>query len=84
VLFGASLAGLIDLHFTLVAGLIFAVSLLVLLTAGLLWPAGEPAPGSVWSRSMARPERPGAWWADYRIQSVGLLLLTTLSVWAFV
>ena len=83
LLFALTQLGILDLHFTLVAGLSFAVSLLILLIAGLARPPFAPAPDSVWTLAMARPEFPGPWWDDYRIQGLILLLLTAALVFAF-
>jgi SSS family solute:Na+ symporter len=82
-LFALGQAGILNLHFTLVAGLIFGVSLLILMLAGLAGRPFEPAPESVWTPAMARPEAPRPWWDDYRMQALSLLLLTAALVFAF-
>jgi len=82
-LFALSQTGLLNLHFTLVAGLIFGISLSILTVTGLLGPASEPAPRSVWTTAMARPEEPQPWWQDYRLQALALLLATAALVWSF-
>ena len=82
-LFALNIGGLFEMHFTLVAGILFGVSLLILILAGLILPPGKPAPNSVWTPDMARPELAGPWWADYRAQALVLLLLTIALVWAF-
>jgi SSS family solute:Na+ symporter len=83
--FVATLAGWLELHFTLIAGLIFAVS------GVIFWLAGRrtapPAPEQV-ARFTYRPELmartvPGPWWQDYRVQAAGLMLLTVWLVAAF-
>ncbi len=83
VLFGLGQAGVLDLHFTLVAGLIFGISLLILAVSGLLLPPFDPPPGSVWTLQMARPAAPCPWWRDYRVHGAALLLLTAALVAAF-
>jgi SSS family solute:Na+ symporter len=83
LLFVLTQTGLLELHFTLVAGLIFVVSLLILLYCGLAGSASEPAPDSVWTPEMARPEIPTPWWDDYRFQALVLLLLSAALVSVF-
>lgn len=86
LLFVLWLAGLQTLHFTLVAGLGFAASALILVASTLLRPVGRvPAPDTVWRPAMALPARDQqrAPWADYRLQALLLLLLTLPLVWAF-
>jgi SSS family solute:Na+ symporter len=83
VLFALSQVGVLNLHFTLVAGLTFAISLLILTLTGLAGRPFEPAPQSVWTPAMARPETLQRWWADYRLQALALLLLTVALVMAF-
>ncbi len=82
-LFALNIGGLFEMHFTLVAGILFGVSLSILILAGLILPPGTPAPNSVWTPDMARPELAGPWWADYRTQALVLLLLTIALIWAF-
>lgn len=83
VLFASNQLGLLNLHFTLVAGLLFGISLLILTVAGLGGSGWEPAPRTVWTRAMARPEEPQPGWRDYRLQAFVLLLLTVALVWSF-
>jgi SSS family solute:Na+ symporter len=86
LLFVLWLAGLQTLHFTLVAGLGFAASALILVASTLLRPVGRaPAPDTVWRPAMALPahDQQRAPWADYRLQALLLLLLTLLLVLAF-
>jgi len=83
LLFTLTQVGLLELHFTLVAGLIFVASLLILLLAGSRGRAFDPAPGSVWQPAMVRPETHTSWWKDYRVLSVALLLLTAIIVLVF-
>jgi len=82
-LFLLNLSGVLDLQLTLVAGLIFGVSLMILFLAGLKWPPFAPAPNSVWTPDMARTDGLCPWWADYRVQSAAVLLLTAALVWTF-
>jgi SSS family solute:Na+ symporter len=87
LLFVLWLAGWLQLHFTLVAGLGFAASALIMVVTTLLRPvAATPAPGSVWRAAMMVPEpaaRRSGPWHDYRLQAVALLLLTLALVLAF-
>lgn len=82
-LFALSQSGLLNLHFTLVAGLIFGVSLVILVLLGLTGQPFAPTPQSVWTAEMARPEEPQPWWQDYRAQALVLLLATAALVWSF-
>ena len=85
VCFVATLTGWLELHFTLIAGLIFAVS------SVLFWMVGRstaPPTAQQIAHFTYRPEIlartvPGPWWQDYRVQAVGLLLLTLWLVVAF-
>jgi SSS family solute:Na+ symporter len=83
--FVATLSGWLDLHFTLIAGLIFAVSSMIFWLTGRL--TAPPSPQQV-ARFTYRPEImgptvTGPWWKDYRTQAVVLLLLTLWLVVAF-
>jgi len=83
--FVAVTTGWLELHFTLIAGLIFAASALLFLLSGLL--AAPPSPQQV-ARFTFRPEVmartvPGPWWQDYRVHAVVLLGLTLWLVAAF-
>lgn len=88
LLFVLWLSGVLSLHFTLVAGLAFAASALIMVLTTLLRETVSTAqPGSVWRPSMAvpalRPGRAAALWKDYRFQSLLLLVLTLLIVISF-
>jgi solute:Na+ symporter, SSS family len=69
--------GRTDLHFTLVAGILFAVSAAIFVVAGLSESAPSAARAGavaemVWRpHSRARRDRV-AWWSDYRLQSAGI------------
>jgi SSS family solute:Na+ symporter len=85
VCFVATLTGWLELHFTLIAGLIFAASSALFWFAGLL--TAPPSPQQV-ARFTYRPEIlartvPGPWWTDYRVHATVLLLLTLWLVVAF-
>jgi len=85
VCFIATLMGWLELHFTLIAGLLFAVSGALFWLTGML--TAPPAPEQV-ARFTYRPEIlsstvPGPWWQDYRVQAAVLLLLTLWLVVAF-
>ncbi len=83
--FGATLTGAMDLHFTLIAGIIFGVS------TGICWLVSrfnrEALPASaqrcIWRPAVARVTVTGPWWQDYRFQAGILLLLTLWLVLAF-
>jgi SSS family solute:Na+ symporter len=78
VLFGLYLAGLLSLHFTLIAGLLFAVSLVLTLAGG---KTGAEVERSGYRAGLSRPE-PGARF-DYRWAAAGILVLTAGLVWLF-
>jgi len=83
--FVATLAGWLDLHFTLIAGLIFAVSSVIFWLAGR-WTAPsslEQVARFTYRREIMARTVPGPWWKDYRVQAVVLLLLTLWLVVAF-
>jgi len=85
VCFVATMTGWLELHFTLIAGLIFAASSLLFWLTGRL--TAPPSPQQV-ARFTYRPEIlartvPGPWWTDYRVQAAVLLLLTLWLVVAF-
>jgi len=82
-LFVSTQTGLLNLHFTLVAGLIFGASLATLAFAGLMGQPSAFAPQNVWTAALARPEKPQPWWQDYRTQALVLLLATATLVWSF-
>jgi len=79
----------LNLHFLYAAPLLFLISAVVLIVASLSGdaPAREKVESIVWSRENwaqdieAARRRP--WWADYRVHSVAVLLLTALLVAAF-
>ena len=85
ICFVATLTGGLELHFTLIAGLIFAVSGVLFWVTGRL--TAPPLPQQV-ARFSYRPEIlartvAGPRWKDYRVQSAVLLLLTLWLVLAF-
>ena len=83
--FAAMLAGALELHFTLIAGLIFAVSSVIFLLAGLLSaaaPAASVAPYT-YRREIMLATDTGPWWQDYRFLAASLLGLTIWLVAAF-
>ena len=85
VLFAATVGGVLELHFTLIAGLIFAVSSAIFLLAGSLM--APPRPGQIdrftYRRSITRATETGAWWQDYRVYAAVLMVLTVWLVAAF-
>jgi SSS family solute:Na+ symporter len=83
--FIATLTGRLELHFTLIAGLIFAVSSLLFLLSGLLTTAPLPAAvaQTTWRREIMQATNAGAWWQDYRFPAAILIALTVWLVTAF-
>jgi SSS family solute:Na+ symporter len=84
--FAATLGGTLDLHFTLIAGIIFGVSsaiywLVYRATRHAVPPVSERY---AWHPAIARATVPGPWWQDYRVHAAVLLLLTLWLVLAFV
>ncbi|MGB5832637.1 MAG: sodium/solute symporter [Thiohalocapsa sp.] len=85
LLFGLWLGGILTLHFTLVAGLLFAVSVLIFMLSAWLHPATDPpSTESLWRWSMTRPETVVRMWRDYRLHALLLILLTIAIVLSFV
>jgi SSS family solute:Na+ symporter len=85
LLFMLWLGGWLTLHFTLVAGLLFGISLMIFAVVTWLRPRTDPElPAGLWQWSMSRPAKPYRhWWQDYRVQSLVLLGLTAALVIAF-
>ena len=85
VLFGLHMAKIFTLHFTLIAGVLFAAGGVLFVTASLVTkpPDAKQIAEVTYSRKMAAgdgPPRP--FFLDYRVLSVGLLLLTAaLVIW---
>jgi len=79
----------LDLHFLLVAPILFALSAAVLVAVSL--PTAAPPPAQVdtmlWTRAFHREETRALagepWWRNYRVQSVLLLAMTAAIVWTF-
>jgi solute:Na+ symporter, SSS family len=86
VLLVADVRGWHHLHFTLIAGILFALALLVLFVVSAFLPASgddaDPACALAPSDWKAAPEGV-AWWADFRLQGVVVLLLTVAMLVAF-
>lgn len=81
ILFALTVGGALDLHFTLVAGILFALSASIFVVVGSLEAHPSEARAiarceMVWRPGLARPTRAGVWWSDYRLQSAVLLTLT--------
>lgn len=76
-------------HFLYVAPILFAFSSIVLVIGSLMTPppAAEKVEGLVWTGASYRAETAELaalpWWQNYRILSVGLLLLTAAIVLSF-
>jgi SSS family solute:Na+ symporter len=83
------LLNLVQLHFLYVAPILFLVSSLVMLAASRLSAAPEPGrlDGYVWTRADYRRDSAALadspWWANYRLHSLLLLLMTAAVVVAF-
>jgi SSS family solute:Na+ symporter len=83
--FIATLTGGLDLHFTLIAGLIFGVSAVIYALVYRATRHAVPAVAEryVWHPATARATVAGGWWRDYRVHGAALLLLTLWLVLAF-
>ena len=84
VLFLLSLSGTLTLHFTLVAGLLAAVSVIIVTGASLVTtPASvEQQEQYTFRRADAAPGQVRRWWQDYRLQS-GVLLVLAIALVVF-
>lgn len=74
------------IHFTLVAGILFAFAMVILLGTSVFMPATADAsdPGCAYAatdRELTAPER--AWWKDYRVLGSAVLGLTVLMLLSF-
>ena len=83
--FMAKLLGWLELHFTLIAGLLFAISAIVFWITGCY---GSPPAQEQVDRFTYRPEITaqtidGPWWQDYRFYALVLIGLTAWEVIAF-
>jgi len=86
-LFYGATSGAIELHFTIIAGLLFAISSVIcVVTSNFTAPAPDAVLsqltwGGASAEAKAAPERP--WYLDYRHQSAVLLFLTAVLVIAY-
>ncbi len=85
ICFAATLSGLLTLHFTLIAGLIFGVSFCIYWLVYRHTPHGALSADSPysWRPDLAQPSVGGPWWTDYRVQAVALMGLTLWMVVTF-
>jgi SSS family solute:Na+ symporter len=84
LLFVLWLTGVLRLHFTLIAGLLFVAAMLIFVVTSRLRPAVRPVDAAVlWQPALARPTPGTPWWRDYRLHAAALLLLTLWLVWSF-
>jgi SSS family solute:Na+ symporter len=76
--FLATTTGWLELHFTLIAGLIFAVSgMLFIVSSRMGAPASvQQTEHFTFRPELVAPEHPVSWWRDYRVQAGVLLALT--------
>lgn len=87
--FGVEIAHAIPLHFLVAAAVIFAISLVALLAGSLIAPAPDPARVAplMFSRHIWADEtthlRQIKWYKNYRLLSIGLLIVTAFVVVAF-
>jgi SSS family solute:Na+ symporter len=83
--FVATLTGRLKLHFTLIAGLIFAVSSCLFKLSGFLTSAPLPVTvvQTTWRHEIMQATTTGAWWQDYRFLAAILVVLTVWLVAAF-
>jgi SSS family solute:Na+ symporter len=81
----AAQAGLLSLHFTIVAGLTTGLCIAAFVVLSWLTPA--PAPdrlvNTLWTKDLSQPDRPHPWWKDYRVQAVAVAVLTLATVVLF-
>ncbi len=80
--------GAIHLHFLYVGPILFLVSVAGIVFGSLQAPApSAEQQGLVWTTEFYRKEteemRDISWWKNYRVLSVGLLILTGVLVWVF-
>jgi SSS family solute:Na+ symporter len=84
LLFMLWLADVLTLHFTLVAGMLFAAAVLIFVVTSRLTPAAEAVPAeALWHRALTRPEPRPPVWRDYRLYAGLLLGLTAWLVFSF-
>ncbi|MBW2526789.1 MAG: sodium:solute symporter [Deltaproteobacteria bacterium] len=72
-----------DIHFTIVAGMLFFASLGICALASLRTAPPSPAQLALLSRHNETPPSPLGWWADHRVHGGLLLALCTAIVVAF-
>jgi len=86
-LFALAQLGHWTIHYTITAGMMTAVSAVVLVSVSLLLPDKVPAAvrrDTVWDRTMARPvPAPRSLLGDYRFQAALVLVATTVMLIAF-
>jgi SSS family solute:Na+ symporter len=84
-LFIASFYGIIKIHFTLVAGLLFLFCCLILGLSNLFYKVAEESPDkqTLYCANLSNVSIVTKWWRDYRLQSLLLLGLTIWEVVAF-
>lgn len=84
LLFALSALGLLTLHFTIVAGLLGAVSAVILITTSLASPppTDEQVRQFTFHAAQAAPAQGLRWWQDYRLHCVILLILVTAQLLA--
>jgi SSS family solute:Na+ symporter len=86
VVFTLSQMGVIDLHFTIIAGILTALCLGILVATTLLLgeaPAPEKVDDLTWANRVLEAPGERVWYKDYRIQSVVVLGLTAVMIVAF-
>jgi SSS family solute:Na+ symporter len=84
VLFVLLLTGTLTLHFTLVAGLLFAAAAVIFVVTAQLSPATTAVrEETVWQARMVAPQQRPPLWRDYRLHAALLLALTVILVWWF-
>ncbi|QKT02497.1 sodium/solute symporter [Ectothiorhodospiraceae bacterium 2226] len=78
-------AGVLTLHFTIVAGLLTLVSAAIFVIASLVSapPPRERVEQTVWRRSALVATRGLHWYQDYRVHGAAILLLTGLTLYLF-
>lgn len=85
VLFILSQTGHFPLHFTITAGLLTGVSVVIFVVISLINPPADPAEFKeiIWRKADALPQGDLPWYKDYRWHAAGILLITLFMIIGF-
>ena len=78
--------GVFEIHFTIVAGILTFISLIIFVIASFVLgdaPSDEKIEGFTWRKRLAEPEASRPWYKDPRYQSVALIVVSLSIVIAF-